>query len=165
MRPGRGISAGARILRNPVHLLACGLGLGLAPFAAGTFGTLLGIPLFLALRELPLAWYVAVVLALFAVGVWLCQATARHLGVHDHPAIVWDEVVGFLLTMTAAPPGWGWILLGFAVFRFFDIVKPWPIRAIDRGVGGGFGIMLDDLLGGVYGLLSLQLIHAVLKTA
>ncbi|NIR31629.1 MAG: phosphatidylglycerophosphatase A [Gammaproteobacteria bacterium] len=158
------MSAGARIWRNPVHLLACGLGLGLAPFAAGTFGTLLGIPLFLALRDLPLSWYLAVVLALFALGVWVCEITARDLRVHDHPAIVWDEVVGFLLTMTAAPFGWGWILLGFVVFRIFDIAKPWPIRAIDRGVGGGFGIMLDDLMGGFYGLLTLQLIHALLKT-
>ena len=84
------------------------------------------------------------------------QVTARHLGVHDHPGIVWDEFVGYWLTMTAAPLTWQWLLLGFCLFRVFDILKPWPIRQVDRRVGGGFGIMLDDVLAGVFAWLVLQ---------
>ena len=103
---------------------------------------------------------------LLVLGVWLCGATARALAVHDHPAIVWDEIVGYLVTMTAAPAGWVWVILGFAVFRLFDIVKPWPIRLADKRVPGGFGIMFDDVLAGLYALAVLQLAElAFLKTA
>ena len=94
----------------------------------------------------------------FALGVWICDRTARDLGVHDHPAIVWDEVIGYFVTMITAPPGWVWIVAGFALFRLFDILKPWPIRWIDRHVHGGVGIMLDDVLAGVFAWLSMQLI-------
>jgi phosphatidylglycerophosphatase A len=145
------------ILKNPVHWPALGFGLGAAPFAPGTFGTLLGIPVYLLLAGWPLTGYVLAVGVLFLAGVAACRVTARALGVHDHPAIVFDEVVGFLVTMTLAPPGGGWLLAGFALFRLFDIWKPWPIRWIDRRVTGGLGIMLDDALAGVYALLVLQL--------
>ncbi len=142
--------------RHPVHLLACGLGSGAAPFAPGTAGTLAAIPLFLVLRLLPAGWYLAAVGALFGLGVWVCHVTARDFGVHDHSGIVWDEFVGFFVTMTLAPAGWRWLAAGFLLFRVFDIVKPWPGRWVDRNVGGGLGIMLDDVVAGVYAWAALQ---------
>ncbi len=144
--------------RNPAHLLAFGLGSGALPRAPGTWGTLAAIPLYLLLSGLPLSAYLAVTLVLALAGVWICHVTARDLGVHDHPGIVWDEIVGYLVTMIAAPAGWLWIVLGFLLFRLFDILKPWPIGPVDRRVGGGLGIMLDDLLAGVMALGVLQLL-------
>ena len=93
---------------------------------------------------------------MFAVGVWLCQATERDLRVHDHPGIVWDEIVGYLITMFMAPTGWAWIALGFVAFRLFDIWKPFPIRALERRIRGGFGNMFDDALAGLYSLAVVQ---------
>ncbi|NVK41838.1 MAG: phosphatidylglycerophosphatase A [Oceanospirillaceae bacterium] len=148
----------AQVLRNPVHFLAFGFGSGLAPKAPGTFGTLAAVPLYLLLAPLPLTGYLLVLVLATLLGIWLCDRTAKDLGVHDHPGIVWDEFVGFWITMLAVPPTWYWILTGFALFRLFDIWKPWPIRVADRGVGGGFGIMLDDILAGLYALLALQLL-------
>jgi len=148
----------ASVWRNPAHFLACGFGSGAAPVAPGTFGTLAAIPLYLLLEPLALWTYLAVTTLLFLVGIGLCDTTARDFGVHDHGGIVWDEIVGYLVTMIAAPPGWIWVVVGFFLFRFFDILKPWPIRRLDRGVGGGLGIMVDDLLAGVYAALALNLI-------
>lgn len=145
------------LLRDPGHLLALGFGSGLMRFAPGTFGTLAAIPLYLLLQSLPLAVYVIVIVLLFVLGVWICGRTARALGVHDAPSIVWDEVVGYLLVMAAAPQGWGSVLLGFVLFRVFDIAKPWPIRWVDRRVTGGLGIMLDDVIAAVPAWLLLQL--------
>lgn len=147
---------GLAALAEPRRFLALGLGSGLAPVAPGTFGTLAAIPLFLLLQTLPVSAYIAVVAAAFLLGIWLCGVTARQLGVHDHPGIVWDEFVGYWVTMLAAPPGWWWLVAGFVLFRLFDILKPWPIRWIDRRVGGGFGIMLDDLIAGGMAWLVLQ---------
>lgn len=144
------------LLRHPVHCVSLGFGLGAAPWAPGTFGTLLGIPCWWLMKDLPLAAYVGAVLLLFAVGAWVCQQTAHALGTHDHPAIVFDEVVGFLIAMIAAPAGWAWMLAAFVLFRLFDIWKPWPIRLLDRRVHGGFGIMLDDAVAGLYALVVLQ---------
>ena len=160
MRP-----AARTILTSPVHLLAFGLGLGLAPRAPGTFGTLLGIPVWLALMALPPLAYVAVVAVLFAFGCWLTGESAKRLGEHDVPGIVFDEVVGFLVTATPLLPAFGhphypyWMLLAaaFAAFRVFDIWKPWPIRRLDEDVHGGLGIMLDDLVAGLYGAAFLLL--------
>ncbi|MEW5756674.1 MAG: phosphatidylglycerophosphatase A [Pseudomonadota bacterium] len=143
---------------NPRHVLAFGFGLGLSPKAPGTFGTLAGIPFVLACWQLPLAQYVLITLALALLGIWLCGQTARDLGVHDHPGIVWDEIVGYMITMTAAPPGWLWFVIGFVLFRFFDILKPWPIRYLDKHVHGGFGIMIDDVLAGIFAAIVLQLL-------
>ncbi len=147
------------VLRDPVHLLAFGFGAGLAPKAPGTFGTLVGVPLFLALYWLPLWLYLLAVVLLFGAGIWLCGESARRLGTHDHPGIVWDEIVGFLITMTPVMPGllglltpaplWFWLLVGFGAFRAFDIAKPAFIRRVDAQVSGGLGIMLDDVLAGV----------------
>jgi phosphatidylglycerophosphatase A len=142
--------------RNPVHLLAFGLGSGAVPRAPGTFGTLAAIPLFLLIQPLNPWLYLALVLLMFVAGVWICGAASRDLGVHDHGGIVWDEWVGFLLTLWLAPPGIGWLLAGFLLFRLFDILKPWPIGWLDRKVGGGMGIMLDDVLAGFFAFLLLQ---------
>ena len=144
-------------LKNPVHLLAFGFGSGLAPVAPGTFGTLAAVPLYLAMAQLPLAAYLAVLGGVILGGVWICGRASRDLGVHDHGGIVWDEFAGFLVTMTAAPAGWPWVVAGFLLFRLFDILKPWPIGWLDRRVKGGLGIMLDDLLAGLYGWVVLQL--------
>lgn len=143
--------------RNPLHLLAFGLGSGGAPKAPGTMGTLAAVPLYLLLEPLSLMPYLVVIGAMFLFGVWLCDLVSRDLGVHDHGGIVWDEWVGFLITMILAPQGWPWLLAGFALFRLFDIWKPWPIGWLDRRVAGGLGIMLDDVLAGIYGLVVMQL--------
>lgn len=143
--------------RNPVHLLAFGLGSGAAPKAPGTFGTLAAVPLYLLLQPLAHLPYLLLVLLLFLLGIWLCGRTSRDLGVHDHGGIVWDEWVGFLITMWMAPPGWQWLLAGFCLFRLFDIFKPWPIGWLDRRVSGGLGIMLDDVLAGIYSFILIRL--------
>ncbi|WP_413473023.1 phosphatidylglycerophosphatase A [Shewanella baltica] len=143
-------------LKNPVHFLALGFGSGLAAKAPGTFGTLAAIPLYLLMAPLPLAWYIGLTLVGVFAGFYICGKAAQDMGVHDHGAIVWDEVVGLLITMLAAPSGWGWLLVGFGLFRFFDIIKPWPIRWLDAKVEGGFGIMIDDVLAGVFAFICLQ---------
>lgn len=145
-------------LTSPVHLLALGFGTGLAPKAPGTVGTLVGIPAYALLVLLPGWGYLLATLAAMAGGVWICGRAARDFGVHDHPAIVWDEVVGFLVTMIGAPVGVSWVVTGFLLFRVFDVLKPWPIGWLDRRVGGGLGIMVDDVLAGVYALVLLQLL-------
>lgn len=130
--------------------LALGLGSGLAPKAPGTFGTLAAVPLFLLLQPLPLWGYALATLLVCLVGIWACGEYSRALGVHDHGSIVWDEVAGYLITMMFAPPGWLWVVIGFVLFRLFDIWKPWPIGWLDAKVHGGLGIMLDDMLAGVF---------------
>ncbi|MDC1286854.1 phosphatidylglycerophosphatase A [Gammaproteobacteria bacterium] len=145
-----------RLLRNPLHLLSLGFGSGLSPFAPGTCGTLVAIPLYLLLAQLPLWYYLGAVAGAFAIGVFLCGYTSEALGEHDHGGIVWDEFVGFWITMIAVPLTWQWILAGFVLFRLFDIVKPWPVKVADAKMKGGFGIMFDDLLAGLYALISLQ---------
>jgi len=146
------------LLRDPGHFLALGFGSGYAPRAPGTAGTLTAIPLWWLMSLLP-AWAYGILLLLISIlGVWLCGRTARALGTHDHPAIVWDEFAGLLLSLWLAPAGWIWVVLGFGLFRLFDIVKPWPIRVLDRQVKGGLGIMADDLLAGLFAWLCLQAI-------
>jgi len=147
----------ASVWRNPVHFLAFGLGSGASPWAPGTAGTLAAVPIYFLLAYLPLYLYLIMLLVTFAFGCWLCGKTSADLGVHDHGGIVWDEFVGYWITMLALPVSWAWALAGFVLFRFFDILKPWPIRWIDKKVEGGFGIMLDDVLAAVYagGLLHL----------
>ncbi len=144
-------------LSNPVHLLAFGFGSGLAPVAPGTFGTLAAVPFYLLMARLPLAGYLTVLAVVILTGIWICDRTSRDLGVHDHPGIVWDEFAGFFVTMTAAPAGWPWVVGGFLLFRLFDILKPWPIGWLDERVKGGLGIMLDDLLAGLFAWGVLQL--------
>ncbi len=142
--------------RRLVRLLAQGFGAGRIPFAPGTFGTLTAVPLYLLLAGLTPTVYAAVVALLFGLGVWAADVAGRDLGAHDHPSIVWDEIVGYLITMFLAPAGWVWLVAGFLLFRLFDIWKPFPIRRIDRQLTNGLGCMLDDVLAGVYALAVLQ---------
>lgn len=148
----------AALLLHPVHFLSLGFGSGLSPYAPGTAGTLAAIPLFWLMAPMPLVFYLATILLLFIIGIYLCQQTTDKLGSHDHSAIVWDEVVGYLLTMTAVPFDWRWVIVGFFLFRLFDVWKPWPVRILDRRVAGGLGIMVDDVGAAVYAALSLQAI-------
>ncbi|WP_010323455.1 phosphatidylglycerophosphatase A [Marinobacterium stanieri] len=148
--------APASVWRNPIHFLAFGLGSGATPKAPGTFGTLAAVPLWYLMAQTSLPVYLVLTLAAFVIGIWLCGRTSRDLGVHDHGGIVWDEFVGYWITMIAVPVDWIWALLGFILFRLFDIWKPWPIRPVDRRVHGGLGIMLDDVLAGVFAALVLQ---------
>ena len=145
-----------KLLRNPLHLLSLGFGSGLMPVAPGTFGTLVAIPFYLLIAQLELPYYLAFILLAFGLGVYLCHYTSAALGVHDHSGIVWDEFVGFWITMIAVPVTWQWIVGGFVLFRLFDIVKPWPVKIVDKRMTGGFGIMFDDVLAGLYALCCLQ---------
>jgi len=147
-----------RLLLNPLHFLSLGFGSGLSPFAPGTFGTLVAIPLYLLIYGLSLEWYLLITLVAFVAGVFLCDSTSKALGVHDHSGIVWDEIVGYMITMIAVPFDWLWIAAGFVLFRFFDILKPWPIKWADRQLAGGFGIMFDDVLAGIFALIVLHLL-------
>jgi len=147
------------VFANPVHFLAFGFGSGLAPVAPGTFGTLVAVPIYYLMTTLPLWGYIVIVIALFLFGIFLCGSTSQHLNVHDHSGIVWDEIVGYLVTMIAAPQGWQWAILGFILFRFFDILKPWPIKTIDAKIHGGFGIMFDDVIAGFFGLIIIQAVY------
>ena len=147
-----------RHLAQPVHLLALGFGSGLAPVAPGTFGSLVGLAIALALAPLGLAWNLLAVVVATVAGIWICGESARRLGVHDHPAIVWDEVAGMMIAMLAAPDAWWGAPAAFVLFRIFDIAKPWPIREIDHGMSGGAGIMLDDVLAGVFAALVLMIV-------
>lgn len=151
-----------RVFRDWRHLLAFGFGSGLARYAPGTVGTVVAVPFYLAMSRLTVWQYVVVVLAAFAIGVWLCDQVARDLRVHDHGGIVFDEFVGYWITMFLLPPTWTWVLAGFAAFRLFDIWKPGPIRWCDEHVPGGFGIMLDDVVAGVAACAALHVIRLAL---
>jgi len=141
---------------HPAHAVALGFGAGLSPYAPGTVGTLLAWPLGWYLGSvMPPALLAAAIAPLFALGVWACAVTGRALGVADHRAMVWDEIVAFLLVLAIAPRALGWQAAAFVLFRFFDIAKPPPIRALERRYHGGFGVMFDDLLAAGYTLLAL----------
>ena len=145
-------------LKNPFHFIALGFGSGLMPKAPGTFGTLAAIPVYLLFKELDLELYIAAVVLVSILGIWICNYTSQALGVHDHPGIVIDEFAGYLISMIALPASWLWIVIGFVLFRFFDILKPWPISWLDKHVQGGFGIMLDDIVAGILALFTAHLL-------
>ncbi len=151
-----GRSATRAILTDPLHFLAFGFGAGLIPYGPGTAGTLIAVPILIAFQGLSTPLYVGIAGAMLVTGIWICGRTSVALGVHDHSGIVWDEIVGYLLAMFGAPTGWGWALAGFAVFRVFDTLKPWPVSLVDRRLGGGLGVMLDDIVAGLYSLLVMQ---------
>ncbi|MGI9302662.1 MAG: phosphatidylglycerophosphatase A family protein [Gammaproteobacteria bacterium] len=144
------------VFTSPVHFVAFGFGSGLSPIAPGTAGTLLGVAVYLLMHGMTWWAYWALTVLLFVAGIWICGQSSRALGAHDHGGIVWDEIVGYLVAMGLGPVGWPWTVAGFVLFRAFDICKPWPIALIDRRVGGGSGIMLDDVVAGVYCALTLQ---------
>lgn len=150
-------------LAHPAHFIALGFGVGAVPRAPGTFGTLVALPLWWLLDRLlgPLA-LAGVLGALFLLGIWACALTGRHLGVADHGAIVWDEIVAFMLVLSVVPQAWPWQLAAFLLFRAFDITKPPPIGAAERRFKGGFGVMFDDLLAAGYTLFVLALVKRIL---
>jgi len=148
------------VLRDPVHFLAFGFGSGLSPKAPGTMGTLVALPMVYGLMHLSLTVYLCCIVMLCVFGIYLCGESARRLNTHDHPGIVWDEFAGMAITMIAVPLQLRWLLLGFLLFRFFDIVKPWPIREADHRLTGGFGIMLDDIIAGLF---SCVLLHVAIR--
>jgi phosphatidylglycerophosphatase A len=137
------------IMRNPVLFLAFGFGSGLSRLMPGTMGTLAAIPVYLLFIQTNFWLYSVLTLLVMVAGVWICDAAAKKLGVHDFGGIVWDEIAGFLITMWWVPFSWYAVFLGFVFFRVFDILKPWPINWIDRKVDGGLGIMLDDVIAGI----------------
>lgn len=145
-----------RLLRDPGHLLSFGFGSGLSPYAPGTFGTLAAIPFYLLMSRLPLTAYVGLTVACLLLGIYVCGRTGKVLGVHDHGAIVWDEFVGLFITMMFAPVSILTLVIGFVLFRLFDILKPWPVCVIDTRIKGGLGVMLDDVIAGIYAMLVLQ---------
>ena len=146
-------------LGSPSGLLAFGFGSGLSPFAPGTMGTLVAIPFLFALKALGETGFWIALLVLFLLGIFICERVSRSLGVHDHGGIVWDEMLGYWLSAAFIPLQWHWLLAAFLLFRFFDIVKPWPIRQLDRKLGGGFGIMIDDVVAALFTLIVLAIVQ------
>ena len=142
----------------PVHALAFGIGAGLAPFAQGTFGSLIGVALFWFMAPLGAAYYSALVVLLGLAGIFVCGQTARDFGEIDPGFIVFDEIVGFLVAMYLLPPKWRWIVAGLVLYRIFDIWKPYPIHLLEEGLGLGSGIVADDMFAGFYTLI---ILHAV----
>jgi phosphatidylglycerophosphatase A len=152
-------------LRDPIHFLAFGFGAGLAPYAPGTFGSAVGLVAAWWLLELPLVWRVAVVVGVIGISIFICGESARRLGRHDDQRIVLDEIAGVLLTSLAVVEKSVFSLaLVFVFFRFFDILKPWPIRDVDHSLKGGLGIMLDDLIAALYAAACVATIQALLTT-
>jgi phosphatidylglycerophosphatase A len=151
------------LFAHPAHLIACGFGSGLSPFAPGTVGTLFAWATFPLLRpwmsDLELLVFLG---ACFVVGVLAAQKTGADLGVTDHGSIVWDEIVPFWLVLVFCPPGWLWQSAAFLLFRIFDIFKPQPARYFDEKVKNGFGVMTDDLVAGAYTVLALALLNFIL---
>jgi phosphatidylglycerophosphatase A len=146
------------VFSHPAHAIAFGFGAGLAPVAPGTAGTLLGWAIGWGLGNFHPALLPGTALVFFLVGLWACEVTGRDLGIADHGGMVWDEVAAFLLVLAIVPRELAWQAAAFAAFRFFDIAKPPPIRTLERRYGGGFGVMLDDLVAAAYALLLLALV-------
>jgi phosphatidylglycerophosphatase A len=151
------------LLRHPAHFIALGFGTGLVPVAPGTFGTLLAVPVFAILSLwLPQLSLFGVIVVLFGIGVWACERTARDLGIADHGSMNWDELVAFTLVLLMTPAGWAWQAFAFVAFRFFDIVKPPPIRYFERSLKGGMGVMFDDVIAAFYALLLIAVVKQFL---
>jgi phosphatidylglycerophosphatase A len=151
------------VWRNPLHFIAFGFGSGTIPVAPGTFGTLVGIPFYLMMQNLSPLLYFIIMLLIIGASIWICAKATRDIGIEDHQGMCLDEIVGFIVTMFYAPHGWQWICIGFLLFRLFDIWKPWPIRFIDARLSGGLGIILDDVLAGIYSCVILQMIAWIFK--
>lgn len=146
------------IWQNPLYFIAFGFGSGALPYAPGTWGTLIAIPFYLAIQTLPLTIYLLITLAVIIGSIWLCDKISEEIKIHDHPSMCLDEIVGFLVTMIGIPAQLSWIILGFLLFRLFDIWKPQPVRYIDKNVGGGLGMILDDIIAGIYACIILHIL-------
>ncbi len=150
-----------QILKDPILFLAFGFGSGLSKYMPGTMGTLAAIPVYLIMVQTNIWIYSGLTILVILSGIYLCDQAAVKLDVHDFGGIVWDEIAGFLITMWWVPFSWQAVATGFVLFRFFDIVKPWPIKWIDSQVMGGLGIMLDDVIAGIFAALLLSIFIAV----
>lgn len=152
------------VFTDPWCFLGFGFGSGLAPKAPGTAGTLVAIPIYLLMSLLSVEIYSTTVVLLFLLGILICQRCEERIQLSDHSGIVWDEIVGYLITMIAVPFSWPAVMAGFALFRIFDVLKPWPIRALDRSIHGGFGVMLDDAIAGLLAAFCLHWLLPVLTS-
>lgn len=142
------------LTRHPAHVIAFGFGVGLAPVAPGTWGTLIAVPAYWLLSSrLEPVDFLLVLGVLFVLGVWACDVTGRTIGASDHGGMVWDEAVAFLLVLFFVPAALPWQAAAFLLFRLFDILKPPPIRYYERTFRNGFGVMLDDFVAAFYTLL------------
>jgi phosphatidylglycerophosphatase A len=150
------------VWQDPFYFIAFGLGSGAMPFAPGTFGTLMAIPFYLVLQSLPVALYLLFTLSFIAFSSWISDRISKDIHVHDHPGMCIDEFAGFFVTMIHAPQSLPWIILGFLLFRLFDIWKPWPIRVLDEKIHGGFGMVLDDVVAGIFSMVVIQMIAIIL---
>lgn len=150
------------LLKNPIHMLAFGFGSGLSPRLPGSVGSLLALALYFPLYQLGWVLYGVIVILATLFGFWLCGRSAADLGQHDYEGIVWDEFVGMWITLFLIPPDWYWLTVGYLLFRLLDIAKPWPIKYFDRSVGGGFGIMMDDIIAGILACLGLHALRLLL---
>jgi len=144
------------LISHPAHFFALGFGSGLAKKAPGTFGTLVGMPLFLFISNYSVLVQLLLIAALFGVGIYFCAFTGKAIGVVDHGSIVWDEIVAIMLVLTFTPYEWQWWLAAFLLFRLFDIWKPYPIRQLEAKYKNGFGVMFDDFLAALYAIICLQ---------
>ncbi len=140
-------------LTNPYHFLGFGFGSGLIPLMPGTMGSLAAVPLILAMGFVNVSIYIVITIFATVLGVLICKKVSEDLGVHDHGSIVWDEIAGMMVVFIAIPITWYNLLIGFVLFRIFDIWKPWPISFLDKHIHGGFGIMIDDIVAGIFALL------------
>ncbi len=153
----------ATLCRHPIFFIAAGFGSGLLPWIPGTWGTVVAIPIYFFMNYLSLSIYSIILLAMIVGAIYCSHVTAKAWGLHDHPVIVCDEIVGYLVTMIMAPAGWCWFIIGFLLFRLFDVWKPWPICWLDQKVHGGFGIVVDDLVAGVFAWIVMQLIYVLIQ--
>jgi phosphatidylglycerophosphatase A len=148
-----------KVFQDPIYFMAFGFGSGLSPIAPGTMGTIAAIPIYWLLSMYAWPVYAVVTVIGFIIGVYVCESVTRDLGEHDYKGIVWDEIIGYLLTMFMVPRSVFSLILGFLLFRLFDIWKPQPIRWVDHRVQGGLGIMLDDVVAAIPAWGILQLLY------
>ena len=144
---------------HPLYFLALGFGSGLSRYMPGTAGTIVAIPVFLLFQPLGLIWQLAIIAVSLVAGIYICDWVAKDMKIKDPGCIVWDEFVGLWIALLFLPAGWYWLVVGFLLFRLFDIAKPWPVSWLDQNLKGGLGIMMDDVAAGVMGLISLQAIY------
>lgn len=154
-----------QVWSNPWHFIAFGFGSGVLPVMPGTYGTLMAVPIYLLFQHLSLIAYGVVCILITVFGAWVSEKVSKEIGIHDYPGMNFDEIVGFMITMFAAPKGWFWVLLGFGLFRFFDIVKPGPIAWIDKNVKGGVGVVLDDCVAALFAWVVLQAVALALSAS
>jgi len=161
-----GVDQRRALLTHPAGWVACGFGSGLSPVAPGTVGSVAALLPWIALRQLPLPYYLVAVVLAFVLGIWACNWAVGSLRIADPGAVVWDEFVGQWIALAPllwTPSGdWLWIFIAFILFRIFDIAKPWPVSWADRKVGSGIGVMLDDVIAGIYAAIMLEFLLRVI---